>query len=71
MIEIIVILVATVVAFSLFLMIYLIKGRSDSDNTQRPGCGHCDCQRSQQPHDRPFGHLKQIEEEGRPCSTAQ
>ena len=69
--ETIIILAATVVAFSLFLLVYFIKGRSDNDNTQPPACARCDCQRRQLQHDRPFRNLKQIEKEVRPCSTAQ
>ena len=69
--ETIIILTATVVAFSLFLLVYFIKGRSDTDNTQSPACARCDCQRRQQQHVRPFRNLEQIEKEIRPCSTAQ
>ena len=71
MTETIFIFAATVVAFSLFLVVYFIKSRSDSDNVQSPACGRCDCQRGQQQHGRPHRHPKQIEKAVRPCSSAQ
>jgi len=71
MTEMIFIFAATVVAFSLFLVVYFIKSRSDSENNQNPACGRCDCQRGQQQHGRPLRHPKQIEKAVRPCSTAQ
>ena len=54
-------LAATVVVFSLFLVVYFIKGRSDSDNRQGSACARCDCQRGQQPHDCSHSQLKQKE----------
>ena len=71
MTEIIFILAATVTVFSLFLGVYFIKDRSDSDNRQRPACARCDCHRGQQQHDPPLRHPKQIEKEVRPCSTGR
>lgn len=71
MTETIIILAATVVAFSLFLVVYFIKGRSDSDNVQSPACGRCECQRDRQQHDLHLRHPKQIEKAVRPCSTAK
>ena len=71
MTEIIFILAATIVVFSIFLVVYFIKDRSDSDNRQSSACARCDCHRGQQQHDRPLRHPKQIEKEVRPCSTGR
>jgi hypothetical protein len=69
MTEILFTLVATIAVFSIFLMVYFIKDRSDSDHGQNLACARCDCHRGQQPHDRPLKHPKQIEKEVRPCLT--
>jgi len=69
MIETIIVLAATIVVFSMFLMVYLIKDRSDRPNKQHSDCGRCDCQHSHQHHDHHFRRPKQIEKRVRPCSA--
>jgi hypothetical protein len=69
--ETIFILAATIVVFSLFLVVYFFKDRSDDDNSKKPACARCDCHRGQQQDDPPLRHPKQIEKEGLPCSTGR
>ncbi len=69
MIETIIVLAATIVVFSMFLMVYLIKDRSDRPNKQISDCGRCDCQSNQQHRDHPLRRPKQIEKEDPPCSA--
>jgi hypothetical protein len=46
MTEILVMMAATVGAFGLFLLVFLLKDRStDEDATQKPTCARCTCQR--------------------------
>ncbi len=71
MTEMIIVLVATIAVFSIFLMVYLIKDRSGNPNKQRSACGRCDCQSSQRQHEHPITHSKQIEKEVRPCSAGR
>ena len=71
MIETIIILAVTIVIFSLFLVVFFIKGRSDSDNARNSACGRCDCQRGQLLHDHPLRRPKQIEKEVRSCSAGR
>ena len=63
MTEIIFVLAATVFVFALFLLIFFIKYRSDSDDAQMPTCTPCDCHPSQGQHKRAFRYLKQIEDD--------
>ncbi len=71
MTETMMILVATVVAFSLFLVVFFVKGRSDSDNSRNSACGRCDCQRGQRQKDHPIRRSMKIEKEDLPCSTGR
>ena len=63
--EIIFVFTATVLVFALFALVFFIKDRSASDNRPRSGCSRCDCQRSQEQHERFLGHPKSIEKNGR------
>ena len=73
--EFILVLAATMLVFSLFLVIYFFKDRSSDGNRQKPTCARCDCHRSQQQDDLPHRYSKQIpkqiEKEVLPCSTGQ
>jgi hypothetical protein len=71
MTEIIFILAATIVGFSMFLVVYFLKDRSDSDNRQRPTCTRCDCHRGQKQYDPALKQSKQLEKEVRLCSTVR
>ena len=71
MMEIIFMLAATAVVFSLFLGVYFIKDRRDSDARQRPACAHCDCHGSHPQYDRFLRHSKQIQKDIRPCSKSR
>ena len=71
MTETIIILVATMVVFSLFLVVYFFKDRSNSDNRHRSACARCDCHRGQQQDGRPIRQPKKIEKEAMPCSTGR
>ena len=64
--EIIFVLAVTVFVFALFLLVFFIKYRSDSDDEQVPSCTACDCHRSQGQHKRSLRYHKQIEEDIRP-----
>jgi hypothetical protein len=66
MTEIIFVLVATVFAFALFLLVFFIKGSSDSDDAQMPTCAPCACHRSRGQLKRSLRYLKQIEKDIRP-----
>ena len=46
--EIIFVLTTTVLVFALFLLVFLIKDRSVSNDGPRPTCARCDCQRNQE-----------------------
>ena len=61
MTEIIFVLAATVFVFSLFLLVFFIKDRSDRNERGKATCARCDCHRSQERHVRPDGHPKHIE----------
>ncbi|MGD8522569.1 MAG: hypothetical protein PVF56_15585 [Desulfobacterales bacterium] len=50
MTEIIFVLAATVFVFALFLLVFFIKSRSNSNDAQMPTCAHCDCCRSHGQH---------------------
>ena len=63
MTEIIFVLAATVFVFALFLLIFFIKYRSDSDDAQMPKCTPCDCHRSRGQLKRSLKYLKQIEDD--------
>ncbi len=69
--EIILVLAATIIVFSLFLVVYFFKDRSDDDNSKKPACARCHCHRGQQRGDLPLRHPKQIEKEVLPCSTGR
>jgi hypothetical protein len=69
--EIIFILVATIVVFSIFFVVYMIKDRSDNHRRQGAACARCDCHRGHQRDDPPLRHPKQIEKEVLPCSTGR
>jgi len=71
MADVIFVLAATILVFSLFLLIFFINGKSGSNNEQRPTCVRCDCHRSQNQHERPPGHLKQAEKKIGPCSAGR
>jgi hypothetical protein len=71
MMETIFMLVATIVIFSIYLVVYLIKDRSDSHKKKGSTCARCDCHRSQKQHECPPSRLKQIKKESGPCSAGR
>ena len=45
--EILVVLSATIIVFVLFALVFVMKGKSASNDGPRPTCARCDCHRSQ------------------------
>lgn len=69
--EIILVLAATILVFSLFLVIYFIKDRSSDGSNKKPACARCDCHRGHQQDNLPYEYPKQIEKKVLPCSTGR
>jgi len=59
--EILIVLSATVFAFSALLAALAAKSRAEGDDDQRPTCARCDCHRRRKPPGRAAGHLEAIE----------
>jgi hypothetical protein len=69
MLEILVVLAATIFVFSLFLLVFMIKIRSKGDADQVSACARCNCDRSHEELIGNFAHLKQTNSEVRRCSS--